>query len=142
MGGFTVSAAMSAKKIEELLVGGGRYDIDILPQLEAYLEEQLDKATYDLEANLAILKLYLLNPGEAKVKVYEGILVKALLAFPDTDFALCMYQIPERYHAQLKYPISLSNHLEMAKFKAFWKAAEEQVASVKEADNSEVGGIS
>merc|ERR1719399_2301697 len=133
---------MSPQKIEQLLLGGGRYDIEILPQLEAYLDEQLSEATYDLEANLAILKLYLLNPGEAKVKVYEGILVKALMAFPATDFALCMYQIPEKYHSQLKYPISLSQHLEMAKFKAFWKAAEEQVEAVKKADDSEVGGIS
>jgi translation initiation factor 3 subunit K len=133
---------MSPQKIEQLLLGGGRYDVEILPQLEAYLEEELEQATYDLEANLAILKLYLLNPAQAKVKVYEGILVKALLAFPATDFSLCMYQIPEKFHAQLKYPISLSQHLEMAKFKAFWKAAEEQVAAVKEADNSEVGGIS
>merc|ERR1719191_1245278 len=133
---------MSPSHIEQLLSGGGRYDIDILPQLEEYLQEQLDKATYDLEANLAILKLYLLYPEEAKVRVYEGILVKALTAFPATDFALCMYQIPEKHHAQLKYPISLSQHLEMAKFKAFWKAAEEQATAVKEAENSEVGGIS
>jgi len=127
------------KQIETLLSGGGRYDVDILPQLEAYLEEQLDKATYDLEANLAILKLYLLNPQEAKVRIYEGILVKALLAFPATDFALCMYQIPEPFHAKLKDPIKLSQFLEMAKFKAFWKAAEEQVAASKE--DPEVGGL-
>jgi len=124
------------------MASGGRYDVDILPQLEAYLEEQLDKATYDLEANLAILKLYLLNPSEAKVKVYEGILVKALLAFPATDFSLCMYQIPEKYHAQLKDPVKLSQLLEMAKFKAFWKAAEEQVTAAKEAEGSEAVGLS
>jgi len=117
------------------MAGEGRYDLEILPQLEEHLEEQLEKATYNLEANLAILKLYLLNPNEAKVKVYEGILLKALMAFPATDFALCMYQIPEKYHAQLKDPIKLSQHLEMAKFKAFWKAAEEQVTAAKEPDS-------
>jgi translation initiation factor 3 subunit K len=135
---------MNPEQVEQLMAGGGRYDVEILPQLEEHLEEQLEKATYDLEANLAILKLYLLNPSEAKVKVYEGILVKALMAFPATDFALCMYQIPEKYHAQLKDPIKLSQHLEMAKFKAFWKTAEEQMTAAKESEGSEaaLGGIS
>jgi len=133
---------MSPSAIETLLSGGGRYDLDILPQLETYLEEQLEKATYDLDANLAILKLYLLYPAEAKIRVYEGILVKALCAFPATDFALCMYQIPEKHHAQLKDPVKLSQHLEMAKFKLFWKTAEEQVAASKEAGGSEAQGIS
>lgn len=131
---------MSPPAIEILLAGGGRYDVDILPQLEAHLEEQLEKATYDLDANLAILKLYLLYPVHAKVRVYEGILVKALCAFPATDFALAMYQIPEKHHAQLKDPIKLSQHLEMAKFKLFWKTAEEQVSAAKEAEVPE--GIS
>merc|ERR1712118_313388 len=88
----------------------------ILVQLEAYLHKQLSEATYDLDANLAILKLYLLYPDKAQVSVYEGILVKALMAFPATDFALCMYQIPEKHHAALKRVDQLSQHLEMAKF--------------------------
>jgi translation initiation factor 3 subunit K len=132
---------MSAKaeEIHELMAFGARYDHEILPQLEDYLEEQLNEGTYDLEANLAILKLYLLFPEKVKVEVYEGLLVKALMAFPATDFALSMYQIPEKYHAQLKDPIRLSQHLEMAKFKAFWKIAEEQVAAAKESGSN--GGI-
>merc|ERR1711865_44886 len=131
--------AMTPEQIETLMAGGGRYDVEVLPHLEEHLEEQLEKATYNLEANLAILKLYLLNPNEAKVKVYEGILVKALMAFPATDFALCMYQIPEKHHAQLKDPIALSRHLEMAKFKAFWKTADEQIAAAKEAGGGAQG---
>jgi len=113
-------------EIEQLMSGGGRYDLEILPQLEEYLEVQLSESTYDLEANLAMLKLYLLYPDEAKVSVYEGILMKALMAFPATDFALCMYQIPEKHHESLNKMKSLSESLEMAKFKAFWKAAKEQ----------------
>lgn len=122
--------------------GDGRYDVEILPQLEKYLDEQLEKATYDLEANLAILKLYLLYPDHAKAAVYEGILVKALMAFPATDFSLCMYQIPEKHHGALKKIEQLSQNLEMAKFKAFWKTAEEQINAAKEADSTEGAGIS
>eukprot|EP00747_Dinoflagellata_sp_TGD_P164613 gnl/TRDRNA2_/TRDRNA2_184777_c0_seq1.p1 gnl/TRDRNA2_/TRDRNA2_184777_c0~~gnl/TRDRNA2_/TRDRNA2_184777_c0_seq1.p1 ORF type:complete len:220 (-),score=62.61 gnl/TRDRNA2_/TRDRNA2_184777_c0_seq1:55-714(-) len=115
---------MSPPEVEELLRGGGRYDPTILPQLEAHLKDQLEKGTYDLEANLAILKLYLLQPDETKVEIIEGILLKALMAFPATDFSLCMFQIPQKYHTNLRDPVKLAQQLEMAKFKAFWKEAE------------------
>jgi translation initiation factor 3 subunit K len=133
---------MSPKHIQEMLSGDGRYDVEILAQLETFLEEQLDKATYDLEANLAILKLYLLYPEQQKPTIYEGILIKALMAFPNTDFSLCMYQIPEKHHGALKQIEKLAQCLEMAKFKAFWKAAEEQVTAAKESEGGEAQGIS
>lgn len=125
---------MSPKNIEGLLTEGGRYDVEILPELEKYLDEQLEKGTYDQEANLAILKLYLLYPKEVKVKVYENVLVKALTALPATDFALCMYQIPDKHHEQLKGPKQLADHLEKCKFKAFWKDAEAQIEAAKKVD--------
>merc|ERR1719444_505047 len=102
--------------MEELLSGDGRYEASSLPKLEGYVQEQLSKGTYDLDVNLATLKLYLLYPDESKVEIMEAILLKALLAFPAADFSLCMYQIPEKYHQNVR---------EMAKFKAFWKMAAE-----------------
>jgi len=91
-----------------------------------FVKEQLRKGTYDLDANLAMMKLYLLFPEETKVECMAGILLKALMAFPATDFALCMYQMPEKYHQapELKEVVNLAQQLEMAKFKAFWKEAE------------------
>ena len=35
-----------------------RYELEILPDLEAYVEHQAATNAYDLEANLACLKLY------------------------------------------------------------------------------------
>merc|ERR1712151_634851 len=84
----------------------------------------LRSGEYDLDANLAILKLYLLYPEETDVEVIERILLKALMAFPDTDFSLCMYQVPEKYHKELKDIMALAQQLEMAKFSKFWKDAE------------------
>ena len=46
------------------------------------------------------------------------------MAFPGTDFSLCMYQIPEKYHKDLKEIMALAQQLEMAKFSKFWKDAE------------------
>eukprot|EP00441_Pelagodinium_beii_P026953 CAMPEP_0197654450 /NCGR_PEP_ID=MMETSP1338-20131121/38856_1 /TAXON_ID=43686 ORGANISM="Pelagodinium beii, Strain RCC1491" /NCGR_SAMPLE_ID=MMETSP1338 /ASSEMBLY_ACC=CAM_ASM_000754 /LENGTH=217 /DNA_ID=CAMNT_0043229893 /DNA_START=63 /DNA_END=716 /DNA_ORIENTATION=- len=115
---------MSTPQIQQLLKGGGRYMADIIPDLEKNLEEQLAKNTFDPEANLALLKLYLLHPSESKQAVLEGVLLKALMAYPATHFSMCMFQIPEKYHADLKPVLTLSQQLEMAKFKSFWKQSE------------------
>merc|ERR1719433_2316046 len=115
---------MSPSHIQKLFQDGGRYDESSLDELEPYLQEQLKTNTYDLDANLAILKLYLLYPEETNVDKMEGILIKALMAFPATDFSLCMYQIPEKHHQSLREVCQLAQQLEMAKFKTFWKESE------------------
>lgn len=97
------------------------------------MNEQLAQNTYDPDANLAILKLYLLYPEHAKVEVIELILVKALMAFPATDFSMCLFQIQEKFQQQLEGGvIKLSQQLEMAKFKNFWSECE-QVEALKKA---------
>lgn len=45
--------------------------------------------TYDLEANLAVLKLYQFNPEKFNADITCQILLKALTNFPHTDFTLC-----------------------------------------------------
>jgi translation initiation factor 3 subunit K len=136
---------MSAK-IEQLLSDCGRYDANILPDLQEHLDRQLQGDMYDLDANLALLKLYLLYPEEANVDVIERVLLKALMAFPATDFHLCMYQIPEKYHSQLKEVIQLAQWLEMAKFTKFWKDSEnckalEQAVGWQKAVQNFIAGV-
>lgn len=115
---------MSNPRIQELLKGDFRYERENIAELVDHLANQLRNGEYDLDANLAILKLYLLYPEETDLVVIERILLKALMAFPDTDFSLCMYQIPEKYHKDLKDIRSLAQQLEMAKFSKFWQDAE------------------
>mmetsp|Transcript_69140 Transcript_69140/g.195904 ORF Transcript_69140/g.195904 Transcript_69140/m.195904 type:complete len:217 (+) Transcript_69140:83-733(+) len=115
---------MSNAQIAKLLEEGGRYQVSVLPDLEAHLQAQLDSGFCDLDANIAILKLYCLYPDETKVEVIEGILLKALMSFPATDFSLAMYMIPEKHHQTLRDVIHLAQQLEMAKFKTFWKEAD------------------
>ncbi|CAK9086163.1 Uncharacterized protein At1g03900, partial [Durusdinium trenchii] len=87
---------MSRPEIAKLLRGGGRYKHDIIPDLEKHLEDQLEQDFFDPEANLALLKLYLLHPEKTSIPAIEGILLKALMAYPATHFSLCMFQIPEK----------------------------------------------
>mmetsp|Transcript_21481 Transcript_21481/g.54869 ORF Transcript_21481/g.54869 Transcript_21481/m.54869 type:complete len:219 (+) Transcript_21481:68-724(+) len=117
--------ASAPAHIEDLLNSDDRYEVSSLEVLESFLDEQMKNGTYFLDANLAILKLYLLYPKETKEEVLKNILLKALMAFPAPDFSLCMYQIPEKYHASVKDVIDLAQQLEMAKFKTFWKLAAE-----------------
>ena len=44
---------------------------------------------YDLEANLALLKLYQFNPTYNNLTVVVQILLKSLTNLPHTDFVLC-----------------------------------------------------
>eukprot|EP00440_Ansanella_granifera_P023101 gb/GFBE01025086.1/.p1 GENE.gb/GFBE01025086.1/~~gb/GFBE01025086.1/.p1 ORF type:complete len:217 (+),score=69.61 gb/GFBE01025086.1/:1-651(+) len=114
---------MSSPAIQALLKDGGRYKADIVPDLEKHLEDQLANGTFDPEANLALLKLYLLHPSTSNITGLENALLKGLMAYPETHFSMCMFQIPEKYHADLKPVFKLSQQLEMAKFKTFWKEA-------------------
>merc|ERR1740117_2007694 len=51
-------------------------------------------------------------PEEMSPEVIENVLLKALMAFPATDFSLCMYQIPEKYRKSSKEVIQLAQWLE------------------------------
>ena len=73
-----------------------RYNLEILPVLEAYVARQCAENTYDLDANLAVLKLYQFHPEQNNVSVVAKILIKALTNLPSADFLLCTYLIPER----------------------------------------------
>ena len=62
------------------LLEKSRYDVKILPQLEEYCAG----SSYDLDANLATLKLYQFHPEALKVPIVAKIFVKALMHLPHT----------------------------------------------------------
>lgn len=77
---------------------------------------------YDLEANLAVLKLYQFNPNSFNIDITCQILLKALTNLPHTDFILCKCLL---YEKQLsKEPINqivyLADILEQCDFQLFW----------------------
>ncbi|CAG2176276.1 unnamed protein product, partial [Oppiella nova] len=76
-------------KIKQMLRGIDRYNPDNLDELERYVTRQSQDNYYDLEANLAVLKLYQFNPSQTKKQTVIKILLKALTALPNTDFVLC-----------------------------------------------------
>ena len=72
-----------------------RYNPENLLQLEHYVEIQSQENAYDLEANLAVLKLYQFNQ-KYNIDITSKILLKALTNFPHTDFILCQCLLNEK----------------------------------------------
>lgn len=73
-----------------------RYNPENIMTLEKYVEIQSRDNAYDLEANLALLKLYQLNPTRFNVDITCQILLKALTNLPHTDFVLCKCLLSEK----------------------------------------------
>ena len=77
-------------KIRSMLQGvDRRYNPENIKTLEHYVDLQAREKGYDLEANLALLKLYQFNPTYNNLSVVVQILLKALTNLPHTDFVLC-----------------------------------------------------
>jgi translation initiation factor 3 subunit K len=60
------------------------------------VEIQSRENAYDLEANLAVLKLYQFNPSSFNIDITSQILLKALTNLPNTNFILCKCLLNER----------------------------------------------
>eukprot|EP00163_Fabomonas_tropica_P027590 TRINITY_DN535_c0_g1_i2.p1 TRINITY_DN535_c0_g1~~TRINITY_DN535_c0_g1_i2.p1 ORF type:complete len:101 (-),score=7.73 TRINITY_DN535_c0_g1_i2:347-649(-) len=78
------------------LIEVNRYNPNVLPQLEAHVASQIENNSYDIEANLCVLKLYQFYPEKANLSVIARILVKALMQLPETGFQMSLCLIPEK----------------------------------------------
>ena len=76
-------------QIKSMLQGIERYNPENIKTLEHYVDLQAREKGYDLEANLALLKLYQFNPTYSNLQVVVQILLKSLTNLPHTDFVLC-----------------------------------------------------
>ncbi|KAL1509734.1 hypothetical protein ABEB36_004427 [Hypothenemus hampei] len=108
--------------VASMLNGIERYNPDNLPTLERYVEMQSKENTYDLEANLAVLKLYQFNPHSFNLDITCQILLKALTNLPHTDFILCKCLLTEKQLATdpINQIIYLADILEQCDFQLFW----------------------
>lgn len=104
-------------------VSNNRYNEDIIPNLEVYVNYQNDNRTYDFDANLALLKLYQFYPMRTNLEIVAKILAKAMMNLPSTDFLLSTYLISEQVEVgkDIEDLQELANYLETAKFREFWK---------------------
>ncbi|KAI1229586.1 hypothetical protein IHE44_0011777, partial [Lamprotornis superbus] len=129
--------------VGKLLRGIDRYNPENLATLERYVETQAKENAYDLEANLAVLKLglrgslspappnpltwahlcrYQFNPAFFQTGVTAQILLKALTNLPHTDFTLCKCMIDQAHQEErpIRQILYLGELLETCHFQSFW----------------------
>ncbi|WOO77326.1 Eukaryotic translation initiation factor 3 subunit K [Vanrija pseudolonga] len=120
--------------IHELIHGVDRYNPSNLPFMEEYLTQQVQTGTYDLLANLAILKLYQFNPQLSNPDIIINILIKALSATvhgPDFGVCLALLREPaailhdidsedESFIATVPFLQSLHELIRTCQFTKFW----------------------
>jgi translation initiation factor 3 subunit K len=113
------------EEISSLLKGIDRYNPENLKKLEHYVHMQCEDNMYDLEANLAVLKLYQFNPVFFQEEISAKILLKALTNFPNTDFTLCkclidISRFQDETGALARIQV-LADMLETCQFHPFWE---------------------
>ncbi|RDD42614.1 Eukaryotic translation initiation factor 3 subunit K [Trichoplax sp. H2] len=111
------------ENVHNLLVGINRYNPENLTVLHAYVEQQAQEGTYDVEANLAVLKLYQFNPSLFQSNIVSLILLKALTNLPSNDFSLCRCLMVESHEEdeQISRIFYLGELLETCNFITFWE---------------------
>lgn len=94
--------------------------------IESYVEQQAKENTYDLEANLAVLKIYQFNPSLLDLDITYLILLKALTNMPHTDFVLCKCLLlpAQTQDDTVRDIIYLADILEQCDFTLFWSRVE------------------
>ncbi|XP_046389129.1 eukaryotic translation initiation factor 3 subunit K [Ischnura elegans] len=118
------TAEIMQQTVADMLKGIERFNPENLPTLEEYVEIQVRENAYDLEANLAVLKLYQLDPMKFSTEITSQILIKALTNFPHTDFVLCKCLLNEKnlQEPEIAHINFLADILERCNFQQFWAA--------------------
>ncbi|EDO29829.1 predicted protein, partial [Nematostella vectensis] len=93
---------------------------------------QVHENAYDLDANLAVLKLYQFNPAYSQTSVISQILLKALMNLPNADFIMCRCVIDDAIQQDLtiKKVILLAERLETCAFTSAWQFIKEEASLV------------
>uniref|UniRef100_A0AAV1UIQ6 Eukaryotic translation initiation factor 3 subunit K n=1 Tax=Peronospora matthiolae TaxID=2874970 RepID=A0AAV1UIQ6_9STRA len=91
--------------------------------LESYLAEQVQHTTVDVDANLALLKLYQLYPSTLKAATVATVLIKGMMALPSTFFTGASTMVPEsiREDAHVSAVLRTGFMLQSCLFEDFWK---------------------
>lgn len=127
-----------ADQVKDILQSPNLYNDngEALGILESFLEDQMNYPQfYNLDSNLAILKLYLIFPNHSKPAVIRKVLTKALMHLPATDFDFCLSQIPLTLQGSdqtIRALVAAESRLQTCRFREFWQllASEQELVSL------------
>ena len=96
---------------------------------------QVAENGYDLEANLALLKLYQFNPTDLNIEYVCKVLLKSLANLPHSDFLLCksLLSLEILEDPTVKSIQSMAEMLESCSFKEFWEKSRTEFAKLTRA---------
>merc|ERR1711970_588698 len=128
---LTVSDIMSEsdekitpESISERLQDMNRYNPDNQGILEEYVFQQVHEGTYDLDENMALLKLYQFYPHQTRHEIIVYVLLKALMNLPNHDFvlykSLLTTLLDEDKDKNVKRVLEIHKMLEQCRFAQFW----------------------
>ncbi|GMF51587.1 unnamed protein product [Phytophthora fragariaefolia] len=89
------SASATQQQLQAVHNGRGFCEQASVKVLETYLAEQVKGKTVDVDANLALLKLYQVYPATANAENVATVLVKGVMALPSTFFTGASTMVPE-----------------------------------------------
>lgn len=95
------------QKLQAALGGNNAYDEAVVDLLAQYLAEQVKGAFVDIDASLALLKLFLVYPGKASAEQVAQVLVKAVMAMPSPFFTGASTMVPVDTR-EVRRPLRLS----------------------------------
>ena len=90
---------------------------------------------YDLEANLALLKLYQFNPNMLNIEYVCKVLLKSLASLPLSDYLLCksLLSLEILDNEKVKSIQTMAEMLEACSFKEFWAKSRTDFANLTRA---------
>ncbi|CAH8433521.1 unnamed protein product [Heterobilharzia americana] len=109
-------------EIKKLLQGIERYSPEHRNALEEHILWQIHNNEYDLEANLALLRLYQFYPDRFNAEYAKLVLLKAMCNHSQSDFTLCKYLLNLEHLSKepLSHVVELGYLLETCRFTEFW----------------------
>lgn len=116
-------ASPAQKQLLAFYESNNFYDAAVVPALEAYLAEQVQNQSVDIDANLALLKLYLVFPEHVDAAKVAQVLLKGITLTPSPFFTGATTLVPEsvREDASVKLALEAGFLLQSCLFEDFWK---------------------
>jgi translation initiation factor 3 subunit K len=91
-------ASATQQQLQTVHNGRGFCEQANMAALETYLAEQVQNSTVDIDANLALLKLYQVYPVTVNAEKVATVLIKGVMALPSTFFTGASTMVPESIH--------------------------------------------
>eukprot|EP00040_Diaphanoeca_grandis_P001841 m.19731 g.19731 ORF g.19731 m.19731 type:complete len:236 (-) comp12592_c0_seq1:385-1092(-) len=119
--------APTKEEVSDVLRSIERYNPGNLFLFCKYIKQTCLDQSYDIEAYLAVLKLFQFNPNMFDLETTRVILLKAMTSLPNNDFSLCLYLLAEEHHqnTEIVTLIELCNSLESCLFEDVWEFLEQ-----------------